>query len=302
MTARALALLLLMGPCGLAQTNFNIIAPGVQSPQPSEAMPSAGPAENPVPAKGQPSEAPKNANPSIGGFEIPVFDPANDSVTWNGQLWQIDNNRVLRARFEKYLNAPATEMQAQAAYDKVVARLMDLLSAGKISNRNLDEAFKLLPQAAGHAEDANLCDAIASQVLGAWQSRRQVARLAAANKALEEDRKRHEWNSRISAQSSSLDNAPKDSVAAAEWAKQRELERTARMQPHAQRLTEVNALLTANRAKSELSALQARIEFQTLLVQLFLQRRFRPERIDGGVDRECRALLLALLLPRPPGD
>lgn len=275
MIPRALAFLLLLGPCALAQNNFNIIAPGTQSSEPSEPMPSAEPGQNPAPPQDQPDAPPKNSNPSIGGIEIPVFDPANDAVTWNGRLWQIDNNRVLRARFEKYLNAPATEIQAQAAYDTVVARLMDLLSAGKISNRNLDEAFKLLPRAASHAEDANLCDAIASQVLGAWQSRRQIARLAAANQALEEDRKRHEWNSRISAQSSMLDNAPRDSVAAAEWAKQRELERTARMQPHAQRLTEVNALLNANRAKSELSALQARIEFQTLLVQLFVQRRFR---------------------------
>jgi N-acetylmuramoyl-L-alanine amidase len=32
------------------------------------------------------------------------------------------------------------------------------------------------------------------------------------------------------------------------------------------------------------------------------QRRFRPETIDGVVDGECRALLLALLLPRPRGD
>jgi N-acetylmuramoyl-L-alanine amidase len=32
------------------------------------------------------------------------------------------------------------------------------------------------------------------------------------------------------------------------------------------------------------------------------QRRFRPETIDGVVDGECRAILLALLLPRPRGD
>ncbi|MGE4430570.1 MAG: N-acetylmuramoyl-L-alanine amidase [Sphingobium sp.] len=32
------------------------------------------------------------------------------------------------------------------------------------------------------------------------------------------------------------------------------------------------------------------------------QRRFRPEMIDGVIDGECRAILLALLLPKPQGD
>ncbi len=32
------------------------------------------------------------------------------------------------------------------------------------------------------------------------------------------------------------------------------------------------------------------------------QRRFRPEMIDGIIDGECRAILLALLLPKPMGD
>jgi N-acetylmuramoyl-L-alanine amidase len=32
------------------------------------------------------------------------------------------------------------------------------------------------------------------------------------------------------------------------------------------------------------------------------QRRFRPDQIDGIIDGECRAKLLALLLPRPQGE
>ncbi len=32
------------------------------------------------------------------------------------------------------------------------------------------------------------------------------------------------------------------------------------------------------------------------------QRRFRPELLDGVIDGECRAILLALLLPKPTGD
>ena len=32
------------------------------------------------------------------------------------------------------------------------------------------------------------------------------------------------------------------------------------------------------------------------------QRRYRPEGLDGEIDGECRAILLALLLPKPRGD
>ena len=39
-----------------------------------------------------------------------------------------------------------------------------------------------------------------------------------------------------------------------------------------------------------------------LAATVAFQRRFRPELVDGTVDGECRAILLALLLPRPQGD
>ena len=37
----------------------------------------------------------------------------------------------------------------------------------------------------------------------------------------------------------------------------------------------------------------------TLKAVIAFQRRFRPDLIDGIIDGECRAKLLALLLPRP---
>ena len=43
------------------------------------------------------------------------------------------------------------------------------------------------------------------------------------------------------------------------------------------------------------------ISDQDAAVRAFL-RRWRPHRIDGQVDGECRAILLALLLPKPMGD
>jgi N-acetylmuramoyl-L-alanine amidase len=40
----------------------------------------------------------------------------------------------------------------------------------------------------------------------------------------------------------------------------------------------------------------------TLAATVAFQRRFRPELVDGTIDAECRAILLALLLPKPQGD
>ena len=39
-----------------------------------------------------------------------------------------------------------------------------------------------------------------------------------------------------------------------------------------------------------------------LAATVAFQRRFRPELMDGTIDGACRAILLALLLPRPQGD
>lgn len=40
----------------------------------------------------------------------------------------------------------------------------------------------------------------------------------------------------------------------------------------------------------------------SLAATVAFQRRFRPELMDGTIDGECRAILLALLLPKPQGD
>lgn len=240
-------------------------------------QPATPPAREPA-ANGAPGAESAEARPQAGGtpaFSLPMFDPASDTITWDGRVWKIDNNRLFRARFEKYLNTPETEIESQQAYDAVLAQIMDLLAPARVNPRRLDQAFRLLPQAAEFAEDAGLCDAIANQVLGAWLAQKQVRHLSAANAALDEERRRLEWNQRLTAEGSPLDAAPRNAAAAAEWAKNQEAKRAARIQPYTQRLGEVNALLNVNKAKSELSALQAKVEFQALAVQLFLQRRFR---------------------------
>jgi hypothetical protein len=270
MIRRLVILILFSAASASAQNNFNVVAPGGKTSNADESMPSSE--ERPEPPASNTPETKYNDKGYVTLAGVRVLIPA-EFLQYMGGSEAAEH--LLKSRFLKYLTTPPAELKSQSEHNAIVRKMMNLLSAGKIGARNLDAAFRLLPQAAEFQEDASVCDAIANQVLGAWQAQQQVARLAAANQALEADRKRHEWNTRMATQSSGLDTPPKDAAAAAVWAKERETARAGRLQPHSQRLAEVNALLNANRAKSELSAMESRVEFQTLMVQLLLQRRFQ---------------------------
>jgi hypothetical protein len=108
-------------------------------------------------------------------------------------------------------------------------------------------------------------------------AKRDTGRIDAATKTSETERKRLEWNLRVTTRGNPLEPAPGGSAkkggsvsvqtgAAAEKATELEL--------IGNRLIEVNALLKANQAKGELSLAQARTDFQVMIVQFFLQRRF----------------------------
>ena len=49
------------------------------------------------------------------GRDIPAFDPGSEVMSYDGKLWNTYNNRLFRARFEKYLNAPEATDKADVA-------------------------------------------------------------------------------------------------------------------------------------------------------------------------------------------
>lgn len=239
------------------------------------------PAQQPAPAQAAPAangggNGGGGSPTSFLGRDMPMFDPGTETIQWDGRTWNINNNRLFEARFERFLSAPEETEEQDRLYNSILFQILEKLSPNRVDARSLDEAFSLLPKASEFRRDAGLCDTIANQVYSAWMARQNMDRLRQADTALEEDRRRLERNQRIAAEGSSLStNAPRDAAAAAEWAKQQQLQRDVTMQPFATRLTEVNALLTTNKAKRELQELQTKIEFQALIVQLFMQRRFQ---------------------------
>lgn len=236
------------------------------SPSPAPTMPGVGPTSSPSPIPG--GSKPGSA---MWGGDLPFFNPGSEIITWNGRNWNINNQRFFQARFEKYLNAPEETTEADQQYQTTLRSIIQKLAPDTYTSANLGDAWRLLPQASNFTIDANLCDAIADAVYSSWLAKREQGRLVQANEELEQQRKTHEWNARL-ANDRNLRPPPSNNP---EIAKQQNAERDLRLQPHLQRLAEVNARIAANTVKREVSELQAKIEFQALIVQLFMQRRFQ---------------------------
>lgn len=248
-------------------------------------VPDSQPAPAPAPAQQQPAPSNQSNQPSAAesgsqskflGKDMPFMDPSNGVVSWDGHSWNITDNRVFKARFEKFLNAPAATSESDQQYQAILDKILFVLGPGKGNTKSVDEAFQLLAQASSFEQDAKLCDAIANQVYAAWQARQNRERLVNADRSMEDERKRLEWNSKMAMDSATI-SAPTSRQAKAleEWQKNQQLKRDMEMQPMITRMAEITAQIKSNQLKREVQELQVKVEFQALLIHLFLQRRFQ---------------------------
>ena len=94
-------------------------------------------------------------------------DRENGSLQWKGRTFNLGNSRVMRARLERYLAAPAPEGDLQR-YEEIM-RQIDRLLSPRVLNQdnataNFQEAWNLLFEAGQFEVDAENCLTIASLV------------------------------------------------------------------------------------------------------------------------------------------
>jgi hypothetical protein len=255
-----------------------------QVPDPPPAAPPSSPAPTTSSAPGA------TPNSTFLGKDVPVLDPGKDMLTWDGKNWNVNNNRLFAARFEKYLNSPEATSAEDKQYQAIISEILTRLASGNASKENIDYAFRLLTRGSNYSVDARLCDSLADAVYTVWTAKREQQRLTSANEAL--------WYEiqKLQAQSAFNDKA----VIAGERAggthskttspgrnqnqpQQSPVEQAAENKQAASQTTnwqtmrhaEVVARQKANTIKRELSEIQAKVEYQALIVQFFLQRRFQ---------------------------
>ncbi|MFM2142045.1 MAG: hypothetical protein RLZZ476_589, partial [Verrucomicrobiota bacterium] len=95
---------------------------------------------------------------------MPMMDPGSENVAFNGKLWNVTNNRLMRSRFETYLTTPEAVSAEDQAYRDLMAQMMQLLAPTNKPGPDPMKAFAMLPEAGTYKIDGGLCNAIANSI------------------------------------------------------------------------------------------------------------------------------------------
>jgi Sec-independent protein translocase protein TatA len=251
---------LLSGLCGLLASVAPVETRAQTPPATSPNSPPQGQPQPPQPAQASGDPSSSTAG-SLFDTKLPALDASNGLLRFNGQTWDINNNAIFKARFEKFLSVPEETGEQEAAHRKILNEIIILLDPSNLKQQTLSDAYRLLARAAGFPGDTRLCDTLANAIYGVWQARRNQSQLAQANLILEEEsaRTRRNLSARAYSAADTIGSKTADAIVQA---------------GRAESMVENSARIKGNDAKSALSELQSKVQYQGVLVQFFLQRRF----------------------------
>lgn len=244
------------------------------------------------------------------------INPENGTMTWKGHSYDMGQFRVFRGRFERYLSLPAT--RDQDVYAATLDEIFKLLSTRTAngSQESVVDAWKLLYRASEYEADGGNSLGVANQIFNAWRirdekqalsvtqneleriRRQQTASVVYGADAMQEDAGRAASNAASAAGTAAANAAPRVNIAntgntggggvasgngqtignGSVVGHTGQVFRT-------RELAETEAKIKALEAAGLLSVTQAKLQFQSQIMSLFLQRRFQHALIASSFYR-----------------
>jgi hypothetical protein len=216
---------------------------------------------------------------------MPMGDPGSENVSFNGKLWNVTNNRIMRSRFETYLTTPEANGPEDQAYRNLIAQIMQLLAPTNKPAPDPMKAFALLPEAGTYKIDGGLCNAIANAIWDVWLAQKKQQNLKLANNAMLDRRKTLSWNAEMGMNNNQLappggggpSGGAKGGTQTQQQANQTAINNsmtTGRTSEYIKGIAEIEARMKLNETAAGLSEITSKTSFQALIIQMFLQRRF----------------------------
>ena len=225
---------------------------------------------------------------SLYGNELPFLNPQDGTVTINGQTLNMGSFREIEARFNKYLSQPEENTEDAREYQKIFNKIHDVLSMRKerlAADNVLRQGVDLLTAASSNPLDGGVSDALCQAIYTAWQAKTNGKNKGKMMDAMEREirtntQKMSLMESGVTTSSGSASNQKggkkgnSDSNPARDNPRYKYLEK---------RVVEMQARKLKLETEQVLTVTEAKIVFQSTLVQLFAQRRFDHVSIGCGV-------------------
>lgn len=209
-----------------------------------------------------------------------MLDPAAETITVGGVAIPLGDNRLLKARFEKYLSQPPESDEATAQYRKTIAQILGTISPFRTGGPDLYGAFKMLPSASSYPGDANLCGSLAESIYMAMLAKQDVNGLNKLNLTMEKEKKeivaqgdwkaRHEKDKEVGDTKDPKSKTAKAAPATNPGAGMNSLQYADILR----RIAEIEAMKKLNTVKTEAETIRTKAQYQVSMIQWFVQRRY----------------------------
>ncbi len=212
-------------------------------------------------------------NPQLFGMEIPLLDPASDTVSYNGGKFDVGNNALLRARFEKYLHQlPDDSAEAKRYRERMEEILKVTRRAGStrasVGSEVLVKVGMGLYEISEYPGDDGQAGTLASAMVSALDAQRANRRRDKSNEKLDGEidklvRKTNSYNNRNTHRLNKPGTngpAPKSN----EYI----------IGANTKDIAAKQATKVKNEVANETSLALSKINFQSMLVSFVMQRRF----------------------------
>lgn len=273
---------------------FSVLLAGLAQGQVYTPPPAVTPSPQAAPPPQDTAAAPqKTSSPGPLGQEIPMLDPAAETITVGGVAIPLGDNRLLKARFEKYLSQPPESDDAAARYRETIAEILATISPFRESGPDLYAAFKLLPTASSYPGDANLCGSLAESIYTAMLAKQDVNGLKRLNETLDGEKRaiiadgdwkaRHERDKELGNARSTGGGGGGNGRGGQQGAAGNRNQtatnpgagmNSLRYADILRRIAEIEGLKKANIARTEAQTLKTKAQYQVSMIQWFVQRRY----------------------------
>ncbi len=145
-------------------------------------------------------------NPQLMGMEIPLLDPASDTVSYNGGKFDVGNNALLRARFEKYLHQLPDDSAEAKRYRQRMAEILKVTrragnTRAAVGSEVLVKVGMGLYEISEYPGDDGQAGTLASAIVSALDAQRANRRRDQSNEKLDGEidalvRKTNSYNNR----------------------------------------------------------------------------------------------------------